>query len=231
MLANASAPEKVWIWDWRTEKLQRELDIRADTVKFSPNGKYLATGTGKSGIQLWRVADWTVARTLPAEGETMSFSPDGKLIAGVGVSRTLTIWRVDDGTVFRTLPGNGYIPYFIAYSPDGTKLASSSLRDPVQIWNIVDSRLSLTLPISSTKGMAFSPDGKYLLIADWRYPESPQDVITLWRVSDGQLMLRMIENENFISDLYSVAFAPDGKTFAYGTWEKMKIFRMPEELQ
>lgn len=230
-LASAHNFNKVSIWDWWTGKLQKELSTEVRAVQFSPDGQYLATGSDKSGIQLWRISDWTIARTLPAQANAMSFSPDGKLIAGAGVSQTLTIWKTEDGAVFRTLPGDGDVPYFIAYSPDGTKLASSSLLSPVQIWNIADGRLASTLPISNTKGMAFSPDGKYLLMADWRYPEPQKSVITLWRVSDGQLMLRMVETDGFSSDLYSVAFAPDGETFAYGLWEKVKIFRMPKKLQ
>ncbi len=44
-------------------------------------------------------------------------------------------------------------------------------------------------------------------------------------------MMRMSEDDNLLGDIYSVAFAPDGKTFAYGMWGKLKIFRMPDTLK
>ncbi len=70
------------------------------SVAFSPDGRYLAAGTGGgSSVQLIDTTTWAVARTL--EGHTdwvfsVAFSPDGRLPASGSVDKTIKLWVISD---------------------------------------------------------------------------------------------------------------------------------------
>ncbi|MBK6997432.1 MAG: PD40 domain-containing protein [Lewinellaceae bacterium] len=77
----------VKIWDLSSGKVLQTLDghsASVNSVAFSPDGKWLATGSSDETAKIW---DWTSGKVLHTlEGHTASvnsvcFSPDGKQIA------------------------------------------------------------------------------------------------------------------------------------------------------
>src|SRR5437868_2301925 len=87
------------LWDGGTGAFVRAMNGKnnnANVIKFSPDGQYLATGTGGGGstlsLNLWRVSDGVrLVGRIPAFTNgtiSLSFSSDGQLLAAAGFHAT-----------------------------------------------------------------------------------------------------------------------------------------------
>ena len=135
--------QEVHIWDWRQEKLIRALYIpqgshgdplATEVLKWSPDGRFLATGLGRSGnavvIRVWNVSDWSVAQDItdPGYGDcsSIAFSPDSQFLIravdrgthGIGDDHVL----VYDTHTWQKVQGFKLVPYFY---PSVMSLSSS----------------------------------------------------------------------------------------------------------
>ena len=101
----------------------------------------------------------------------------------------------------------------VAFSPDGQMLASASEDNTIRLWDTHTAEL-ITLLIGHTEivnGIAFSPD-EHILASVGR-----DTTIRLWDTHNGQLKTTLRANTGFaFFDSHSVAFSPDGQTFATG---------------
>ena len=105
----------VKIWNATDGALIRVLNGRnnnANTIAFSPDGQYLATGTGGGGailsLNLWRVSDGErVVGRIPAFNngtKSIDFSPDSQLLVAAGNSDDFyKIYHVPDMTLLATV--------------------------------------------------------------------------------------------------------------------------------
>jgi WD40 repeat protein len=189
-------------------------------VAFSPDGKFLASGSADNTIIIWDVESRrSVGEPLTGHTDSVSciaFSPDGKTLVSSSHDNTLILWDVETHQpVGEPLKGHKDSILSVAFSPDGKMLASGSSDRTIILWdvrsrkpigasinveNYFDAGFKDVLRVLSVE---FSPDGTKLASANWG--------VFLWDLETRELAARLQD-----SPVGSIAFSPDGKTLVAG---------------
>ena len=180
------------------------------SLGFSPDGKFIASGSSDRTVSIWSARDGSHIMTLRGHMGTvfsLNFSPDGKIIASGSYDRTVKLWDAGDGTEIRTLKGHTGGVQSVAFSPDGKMLVSGSDDRTVRLWDMSDGHQIRMLNGHSGRvfALAFSPNGK--LIASGSYDQS----IRIWSVRHKRA-IRVLKGH--VGSVRSLAFSRDGKMLA-----------------
>ncbi len=152
---------------------------------------------------------------------SVSFSPDGKTVVSGSFDGTIKLWDAATGSLRRTISAQPGMVSSIAVSPDGKTLAGavSQFGSPdnratntgeVKLWNLRTGALLRTLTHPNmVEAVAFSPDSK--VVASSCFDKS----VRLWEAQTGKLLRSL---PDFQDNTVCLAFSPDGKLLAAGTW-------------
>src|SRR5262249_31204412 len=109
----------------------------------------------------------------------------------------------------------------VAFSPDGKHIASGELGE-VKVWDALTGQEQRTFKehTGGVNSVAFSPDGKSLA------PGGGDPTVKVWDVQrpkkpSSPLVARLATTlQGHTGYVWSVAFSPDGKHIASGSWDK-----------
>jgi serine/threonine protein kinase len=206
--------------------LDKTLTGHSDSVRsvvYSPDGRYLASGSDDKTIKIWEVATGKELRTLTGHSDRVSsvaYSPDGRYLASGSSDDTIKIWEVATGKELRTLTGHSSWVLSVVYSPDGRYLASGSRDKTTKIWEVATGKELRTLTGHSgwVQSVVYSPDGRYLARGSW------YRTIKIWEVATGK-ELRTLAGHS--GSVLSVVYSHDGRYLASGSSDKtIKIWRV-----
>lgn len=201
-------------------------------VRFSNDGKFLATGCNKTtqvfgvetGELVARLTDDNSAAENGNSGadlyiRSVCFSPDGKYLATGAEDKVIRIWDLSTRRITKYLKGHEQDIYSLDFFPDGNRLVSGSGDRTVRIWDLTSGQCSLTLSIEDgVTTVAVSPDGKLVAAG------SLDRTVRVWDSSTGFLVERLdSENEagtGHKDSVYSVAFTSDGSEVASGSLDR-----------
>ncbi len=203
---------------------------RVTSVLYSPNGKYIASGSEDGTVKIWDAETGSLVTTLKGHEERVTsviYSPDGKYIISGSWDKTIIIWDVKTGKKLKVLTGSDLVNS-LSYSPDGNKIASGSRNKTIIIWDINTGKKLNTLRVPGrVSSLSYSPNGKYITSGN------NDRTIIIWDAKTGK-KLKILRVPVRVS---SLSYSPNGKYIISGskdgtiiiwdakTGEKLKIFQ------
>jgi WD40 repeat protein len=117
------------MWDVQEGSLLPSVQVGLEVMGFGvwPDGKTLATISGDSPVQLWKLVEDKVVKDLGGiagyDASDAHFSPHGRYLAADLVTG-IFMWRISDGQLIWNEVKNSMA---VAYSSDGQFLAFSNI--------------------------------------------------------------------------------------------------------
>ena len=185
------------------------------TVAFSPDDKWLASGSADGVVKLWDTSSGREYHTLAghtASVTAVAFSPDSRRLVSASADTTLKLWDGNSGKEIRSYPGHVTPVTSVAFSLDGQHIASGSADGFVHVWDSRTAEKVTESDISNFAGGRGSVTGLFF--------DSDQSV--LMTSSDGHIK-RWKPFEDIIAARFESprastnhAFSPDGHRVVSG---------------
>ena len=156
----------------------------------------------------------------------VAISPDGKWWAAGCIQGKVRVWEEGSQMLYLIWQAHADVVYALAFSPDGLTLASGSMDGTVKLWAVGPALVVTHSPYGSPgaplwtgwqkniHGLAFTPDGSLLASAG--------DVaVHLWDTGSHEAGSRgtNLQTLTHSSDVYAVAFSPDGQWLVSGCFK------------
>lgn len=174
-LASAGQDGQARLWEVKSGSATAALAGGSGWVsqlQWTPDGKRLATGAGKT-VKLWTEQGALLQQwTAPAGINGLAFNAVGGLLAATAGAQVL-LWRTADGGLDRTL---SWVSTLLNahWSPDGKVLAAGSIDKSVHFWRAgswLDSKMGGYA--KKPQALAWSADSKWLATTG-------EDAVIVW---------------------------------------------------
>ncbi len=243
-LASGSDDTIALLWD--TTSNDKPITLRKHTglisvLAFSPNGRMLASGSTDKTVQLWDTPTGEPITTFTGHINSISaltFSPNGRMLASGSVDGTVRFWNIETGSALPTrITGHTEWMKGVAFFKDNTTLASAAINGIISFWDLntlQQTEVQMKKHQDLLSGLAFSSDGTQLVSVG-----AEGDVIFnegvgfFGQTGLGLMRLIDVQTGRELANLMTVggppgaiviAFSPDGKTVAFGSFGKVSVW-------
>lgn len=187
------------------------------SVRFSPNGEFLASADTSGKIAVARTSKlkkgkpiWTQDVGRPVW--EIVWSPDGSALASTGEDRLIHIWNAATGDPLRTLEGHTGSIWALDWSPDGQSILTGSHDNTLRLWNAnsnAENRVFVPQPsmLPKFESVSWHPSGRHIAVAGQAHEIFIVDQLTGERVQDFKVP----------AYAYHVDWSSDGKKIVAAT--------------
>ena len=189
---------------------------KVTSVSWSPDSKYIASGSGDNRVKVWDASSGTCIRTL--EGHTgwvytVSWSSDSNYIASSSYDKIIKVWDATTGTCIHTLTGHTDKVNSVAWSPDSKYIASGSADNTIRVWDTTTGTCIHTLRghTKEVYSVSWSPNGNYIASGSF------DSTIKVWDATTINCIYTLNGHTN---PVWSISWSPDGKYLASGAGDK-----------
>jgi len=165
-------------------------DAHSDTifgVRFSPDGKLLATCGADRFVKVWEVPSGKFVKSF--EGHThhvmdVGWKGDGKLLASCSADNTVKVWDYEKGEQVRTIQAHGKQATRMAFLGNGAQFITISGEGSAKMWNMDNGGQIRTFPAGNDflYAVAVSPDGAMVAVG------GQDSVIRIFNGQNAQLI-------------------------------------------
>jgi WD40 repeat protein len=187
-------------------------------LAFSPDGKTLAAAKDNT-VQLWDAALGQMVRTLAGHTDRVTavvWSPDSKLLAAGAHGRIIRVWSRDSDKPRPQImhfesPESNDAPTALAWGPGGRVLAAAGFGPQVHLYEVDTGKPTRTMrkPRANSNVITWLPEGMGVAVAGF------PGAIWVW-TGRGPDPTRTYTACDPGSQLWQLAWSPDGKTLGYG---------------
>lgn len=218
----ASYPDRGFEWYYWQRMCQLDLltfrehtkDVMA--VAYSPDGRWVASGSADTTIKIWEAETGRVRLTLKGHlgaVRCLAFSPDGRHLASGASDNTVKVWDAETGRLVTDFRKHDKEVESLAFSADGRRVGSRDVGS-ARVWDAETGRELIELA-TAFGGIrtAFSPDFRRIAIG------LKSGNVQVYDLETGRelFVTRRVRSISSTWDwANSVAYSPDGRRIVCG---------------
>jgi WD40 repeat protein len=196
--------------------LQTGHSQSVESVVFSPDNKWVASGSFDNTIKIWEFETGRELRALDGHTgavKTLDCSADGKFLVSGGNDKTVRIWDVSSGAEIKRLTVDGGSIERAAISYDGSKIAAGVSDGKIYLWEVASGRelSEFAEQAAAVTALAFNRDGTFLASG------SADGVVKIRDLSKGK---KAEELKGHSDKIEVLRFSSNGDTLASGSADK-----------